>query len=72
MNNMIDSDILRLDQNNPDALLVRGLCLYYQDNIDKAFAHFKQVLVMAPDHVKARDAFKVSNGCCPAQSVRDH
>lgn len=54
------SDILRLDPTNADALLVRGLCFYYQDNIERAFLHFKQVLIMAPDHVKARDIFKVS------------
>lgn len=55
-----NSDILRLDQTNADALLVRGLCFYYQDNIDRAFLHFKQVLLMAPDHVKARDSYRVS------------
>lgn len=54
------SDILRSDQTNADALLVRGLCFYYQDNIDRAFLHFKQVLLMAPDHVKARNIFRVS------------
>ena len=53
------SDVLRQDQHNADALLVRGLCFYYQDNIDRAFLHFKQVLVMAPDHAKARDIFRV-------------
>ena len=54
------SDILRVDQTNADALLVRGLCYYYQDNIERAFLHFKQVLLMAPDHSKARDIFRVS------------
>jgi DnaJ family protein C protein 7 len=54
------SDVLRSDNNNADALLVRGLCYYYQDNIDQAFRHFKQVLIMAPDHKKATEIFKVS------------
>ena len=45
---------------NPDAVYVRGLCLYYQDNIDKAFQHFQQVLKLAPDHTKAKTVYKVS------------
>jgi DnaJ homolog subfamily C member 7 len=54
-----NSDILRQDGVCADAIYVRGLCLYYQDNIDKAFQHFKQVLVYAPDHSKARDVHRV-------------
>lgn len=53
------SDVLRQDGLCADAVYVRGLCLYYQDNIDKAFQHFQQVLRLAPDHVKARDAYRV-------------
>jgi len=37
---------------------IRGLCLYYEDNIDKALSHFQQVLKLAPDHGKAKEAFK--------------
>ena len=44
---------------NADAIYVRGLCLYHQDNIDKAFQHFQQVLRLAPDHKKARDIYRV-------------
>lgn len=44
---------------NADALYVRGLSLYYQDNTEKAFQHFQQVLRLAPDHSKAREALKV-------------
>ena len=44
-----------------DAMYVRGLCLYYQDNMEKAFQHFQQVLRLAPDHSKARDVYRVSN-----------
>ncbi|KAH3749107.1 hypothetical protein DPMN_183598 [Dreissena polymorpha] len=43
---------------NADALFVRGMCLYYQDNIDKAFSHFQQVLRLAPDHQKARETYR--------------
>ena len=53
------SDILRQDSMCADAVYVRGLCLYYQDNVEKAFQHFKQVLVFAPDHTKAREIYKV-------------
>lgn len=54
------SDILRMDATNGDALYVRGLCLYYEDCIDKAVQFFVQALRMAPDHEKARLACRVS------------
>ncbi|XP_029430066.1 dnaJ homolog subfamily C member 7 isoform X2 [Rhinatrema bivittatum] len=50
----VASDILRLDATNADALYVRGLCLYYEDCIEKAVQFFVQALKMAPDHEKAR------------------
>ncbi|TNN85992.1 DnaJ subfamily C member 7 [Liparis tanakae] len=50
----VASDILRMDPTNADALYVRGLCLYYEDCIDKAVQFFVQALRMAPDHDKAR------------------
>ena len=56
---MCASDILRADSMNADAVYVRGLCLYYQDNVEKAFQHFQQVLRLAPDHTKARAVYKV-------------
>ncbi|XP_033728700.1 dnaJ homolog subfamily C member 7-like isoform X1 [Pecten maximus] len=52
------NDILRKDSMNADAIHVRGMCLYYQDNIDKAFQHFQQVLRLAPDHQKAREIYR--------------
>ncbi|XP_013775928.1 dnaJ homolog subfamily C member 7-like [Limulus polyphemus] len=54
----ITSDILHIDALNVDALYVRGMCLYYQDNIDKAFNHFQQVLRLVPDHNKAQEMYK--------------
>lgn len=45
---------------NADAMFVRGLCLYYEDFVDKAFTHFQQVLKLAPDHKIARETYKVS------------
>jgi len=54
----VANDILRLDNINADAIYVRGLCLYNEDNVDKAFTHFQQVLRLAPDHVKAKEIYK--------------
>jgi len=54
----IVNDILRVNSSNADAVYVRGLCFYYQDNIEKAFQHFQQTLRFAPDHSKARDVYK--------------
>jgi len=56
------SDILRMDSTNADALYVRGLCLYYEDCIEKAVQFFVQALRMAPDHEKACIACRVSSG----------
>lgn len=54
----VANDLLRSDSMNADAMYVRGLCLYYEDNVDKAFTHFQQVLRLAPDHARARTIFK--------------
>merc|ERR1719305_269139 len=50
--------VLQLDNLNADAIYVRGLCLYYEDNVDRAFSHFTQVLRFAPDHVRAKEIYK--------------
>ena len=55
----ICSDILRSDNMNADAIYVRGMCLYYQDNVEKAFQHFQRVLRLAPDHSKTKQIYKV-------------
>lgn len=54
----IANDILHFNKSSADAIYVRGLCLYYEDNIEKAFHHFQQVLRLAPDHPKAMDQYK--------------
>ncbi|XP_039279076.1 dnaJ homolog subfamily C member 7 isoform X2 [Nilaparvata lugens] len=54
----VTTESLQSDQNNPDGIYVRGLCLYYQDNVDRAFTYFQHVLKIAPDHRKAMDAYK--------------
>ncbi|KAF6036840.1 DNAJC7 [Bugula neritina] len=56
----ISNSVLAFDKRNADAIFVRALCLYYEDNIDKAQQHFKHVLKMNPDHEKARETFKKS------------
>jgi len=53
-----------MDSTCADAVYVRGLCLYYQDHMEKAFQHFQQVLRLAPDHAKARDVYRVSLCFC--------
>jgi len=52
------NSILQFDTINADAIYVRGLCLYYEDNVDRAFTHFTQVLRMAPDHGKAKAIYR--------------
>ena len=52
------NDLLRSDNMNAEAMYVRGLCLYYEDSVDKAFQHFQQVLRLAPDHQKAKEIYK--------------
>lgn len=54
----IANDAVMKDQTNSDALFVRGMCLYYQDQAEKAFQHFQRVLQYSPDHYKARDFYK--------------
>lgn len=54
------NDVLSNDKQHADAILVRGMCLYYQDNVERAFTHFQHVLKLAPDHSKAMEIYKVS------------
>ncbi|KAL6447496.1 hypothetical protein ACFW04_000011 [Cataglyphis niger] len=51
-------DILHIDKQNADAIYIRGMCLYFQDDVDRAFTHFQQVLRLAPDHAKALEIYK--------------
>lgn len=45
---------MKSDASSADAVYVRGLCLYYKDNLDKGLTHFQQVLTLDPDHSKAK------------------
>lgn len=55
----VANDILRQDKINADAIYIRGLCLYNNDDFEKALTHFQQALRLAPDHLKAKEAYKV-------------
>ena len=57
------SDVLQRDTNNADAVYVRALCLYCDDNIDKAVNFFVHALRLSPDLTKARLTLQV--GCQP-------
>lgn len=35
--------ILHFDKSNAEAIYVRGICLFYEDNLDSAINHFQQV-----------------------------
>lgn len=47
--------VMKNDSASADAIYVRGLILYYQDNFDKAILHFERTLQLDPDHRKAKD-----------------
>lgn len=45
---------MKSDSSNADAVYIRGICLYFQDNLDKSIVHFVRVLSLDPDHQKAK------------------
>jgi len=46
--------IMQCDTKNVDAIYVRGLTLYFEDNIDKSILHFERTLTLDPDHKRAK------------------
>ncbi|XP_043644416.1 dnaJ homolog subfamily C member 7 isoform X1 [Drosophila teissieri] len=46
--------VMKLDTTSADAIYVRGLCLYYTDNLDKGILHFERALTLDPDHYKSK------------------
>lgn len=52
--NDIAIGLMKIDSNNSDAIYVRGLTLYYSDNLDKSIMHFERTLQLDPDHKKAK------------------
>jgi tetratricopeptide (TPR) repeat protein len=49
---------VRENQNNPEALYLRGLVLYYQGNTAQAINHYTHALTLDPDFSKARISLK--------------
>ncbi|XP_018787685.1 PREDICTED: dnaJ homolog subfamily C member 7 isoform X2 [Bactrocera latifrons] len=47
--------VMKLDSTSADAIYVRGLCLYYTDNLEKGILHFERALQLDPDHKKAKE-----------------
>lgn len=45
---------MKIDPSSVDAIFIRGLCLYYDDNLEKGILHFERVLQLDPDHSKAK------------------
>ena len=52
--------VVALDEKSVDGLYVCGLCHYYLDHVNEAFLCFKAISALAPDHVKAKFIYKVS------------
>lgn len=46
--------VMKIDTTSADAIYIRGLCLYYSDNLDKSILHFERALQLDPDHKKAK------------------
>lgn len=47
--------VMKLDSSSADAIYVRGLCLYYTDNLEKGIVHFERALQLDPDHKKSKE-----------------
>jgi len=45
---------MKADASSADAVYVRGLCLYYGDNLEKGLLHFQRALALDPDHANAK------------------
>lgn len=45
---------MQTDSSNAEAVYVRGLCLYYSDNLEKGLIHFQRALALDPDNANAR------------------
>lgn len=45
---------MKADASSADAVYVRGLCLYYNDNLDKGLTHFQRALALDPEHNNAK------------------
>ncbi|XP_017855097.1 dnaJ homolog subfamily C member 7 isoform X2 [Drosophila busckii] len=46
--------VMVVDSTSADAIYLRGLCLYYTDNLEKGILHFERALQLDPDHQKSK------------------
>lgn len=56
----IANDILHVDKENVDAVHIRGMCFYYQDDVEQALCHFRYALRLAPDNRGLMDIYKIA------------
>lgn len=52
--NDIAITVMQCDSSNADAIFVRGLTLYYGDNLEKGILYFERALALDPDHKHAK------------------
>lgn len=52
------SDALRMDQNHPDTLAVRGLALFLTNKVSLAIEHLQRALRLDQEHTRARVLLK--------------
>merc|ERR1711881_600048 len=60
--------ILQKDSRDANAIYVRGLCFYLEDDTDKALKHFTQALQLDPDCDKAKRYRKL---CKQLQQIKE-
>ncbi|XP_062120752.1 dnaJ homolog subfamily C member 7 isoform X2 [Drosophila sulfurigaster albostrigata] len=61
--------VMKLDSNSADAIYVRGLCLYYTDNLEKGILHFERALQLDPDHHKSK---KMRSKCKQLKEMKEN
>ncbi|EDW25823.1 GL14339 [Drosophila persimilis] len=50
----IAADVIRQYPTSADAIFVRGLCLFYTDNVEKCIPHFDTPCCLDPEHEKSK------------------
>ncbi|EDW77862.1 uncharacterized protein Dwil_GK24713 [Drosophila willistoni] len=61
--------VMKLDTTSADAIYVRGLCLYYTDNLEKGILHFERALQLDPDHFKSK---QMRNKCKQLKEMKEN
>jgi len=55
---LISGEVVREDENNPEALFIRGRVFCFMDNLDNAKKFFNQTLRLDPDFIQAQTELK--------------